>query len=284
MKFSIILCTCFREKELVFFLDSLSRQNYTEYELIVIDQNDHDSIKFLLNTYAESIKKIKYFHVNFKGLSKSRNYGLKFVSQDTDVICFPDDDCEYPPKLFNQVVDNFIKFSYIDFLSCKTVDKLTNKNSAGRWINYSAPINFQNVWRTANSTTIFIKSHCKNDIYFDEKLGVGAETEFHSGEETDVIINLLKLKYKGIFFINMNVFHPNNENIDIDKSIYYARGMGAVFKKNFSLNAHFLASFAELLILRPLGGFFFNFIKLNISIARYYWLIFINRWVGFIKF
>ncbi|HCN4986280.1 TPA: glycosyltransferase, partial [Escherichia coli] len=93
-KFSLVLCTINNRKDIPKFIESLScniHEKKFEVELIVIDQNTL-SIADLFSDIAERVT-LKYFKVDFKGLSRARNYALKHVSGD--IVCFPDDDCIY---------------------------------------------------------------------------------------------------------------------------------------------------------------------------------------------
>ena len=57
MKISLIMATLGREVEVEVFLNSLSRQTMQDFELIVVDQNNHDKVKNLCDQYQK-----KYSH------------------------------------------------------------------------------------------------------------------------------------------------------------------------------------------------------------------------------
>lgn len=53
MKISLIMATLGREVEVEVFLNSLSRQTMQDFELIVVDQNNHDKVKNLCDQYQK---------------------------------------------------------------------------------------------------------------------------------------------------------------------------------------------------------------------------------------
>jgi glycosyltransferase involved in cell wall biosynthesis len=284
MKFAFVLCTIGLNESLDIFMKSLEENSYVDYEVIVIDQSKDDKVKNIINSYKNIINNVNLIQVDFTGLSKSRNYALNFISNDIDIIAFPDDDCSYQFGLLNKVRDKFYAFPDISIVTGMTVDKETMKPSIGRWLKNDANLNLKNIWNSANSNTIFIKKDCKPSIIFDELLGVGSKTEFGSGEETDLLIRLLMKGYKGKFFRDIVVFHPSSNNASINKIIIYAKGMGAVFRKNFTLNLYFITSFINFMIIRPLGGILIGAMRLKRGSIVCNLLIMINRWIGFLKY
>ncbi|MEO0235486.1 MAG: glycosyltransferase family 2 protein, partial [candidate division WOR-3 bacterium] len=163
MKFSLILCTYQRKFEVVdAFVESLLNNTYKNWELIVVDQNENDEI---LSGFEQKYKdflrtgRIRVLRVPFKGLSRSRNFGLQYISSDADVIAFPDDDCEYPPELLEKI-SKLLENPKIDIVTGRSVDKKTKQDSNGRWSSKDTRINLYNVWTTTTSFTIFVRRKC----------------------------------------------------------------------------------------------------------------------------
>jgi len=229
MYFSLIVATLNRTEELESLFNSLIKQDYLQFEVIVIDQNSHDLVKDIYLSYINKIN-IKYFKVEFKGLSKARNYGLKFACGS--IIAFPDDDCVYSTDVLSRVA-RFFSNNNIDVLTGDTFDLITGEKYL-KTLNNDTIINYSNVFKSAISYTIFIRPKIISDIYFDENLGVGAK--FGSAEETDLIIKLLKLKYIGHYTPSILVYHPFSKNSDLVRNYNYALGFGAVHRKHFDLN------------------------------------------------
>lgn len=75
MKFSLITATYGRTAEVRMLLESLTRQTYKDFELILVDQNPHFELRDLTEEYASRID-IRYVRSEVKGLSYNRNIGL----------------------------------------------------------------------------------------------------------------------------------------------------------------------------------------------------------------
>ena len=91
MKFSLIIGTLNRLSSLKNCIDSLRKQTFRDFDIIIIDQSDDDQTE----KYVESIDdlNIVYKHVDYRGLSRARNDALKLSSGD--YFCLIDDDAYY---------------------------------------------------------------------------------------------------------------------------------------------------------------------------------------------
>ena len=70
IKISLILCTVNRKIEVIEFIESLIKQNYKNFELIIVDQNSDNRIPKIVQQYN---KLINILHVKSAiGLSKAR--------------------------------------------------------------------------------------------------------------------------------------------------------------------------------------------------------------------
>ena len=94
MKFSLIIGTLNRCRELEICLESLRKQVFRDFEVIIIDQSINDSTQQLANGYQDL--NIIYEHVDFMGLSKARNYALKMAHGDYFALI--DDDAYYDER------------------------------------------------------------------------------------------------------------------------------------------------------------------------------------------
>lgn len=100
---SIVVATYRRDKDLVRALDSIANLNYTNYEVVLIDDNDdviwNDKVEQIVNDFSllHSDICVKYFanHPN-QGSAKTRNFGIDM--SEGEYVCFLDDDDLYLPK------------------------------------------------------------------------------------------------------------------------------------------------------------------------------------------
>lgn len=65
------------EKYLSKCIDSIQKQDFTSYELILIDDGSQDNSRYLCNEYAKTNKNIHFIHKKNEGVSIARNIGIK---------------------------------------------------------------------------------------------------------------------------------------------------------------------------------------------------------------
>jgi len=275
LKFSLILATVGRTAEIDRFFKSLQSQNYVNFEVIVVDQNEDKRLDPILAVYHQFMDII---HVkSAKGLSKARNVGLKYITGD--VVAFPDDDCWYPVDILEKVRDVLIS-SDLDGISCRCVD-INGNDSVGIFTKEHGIIDMYNVWNRSTSATIFLKSSVIKRINppFDESLGVGSGTIYGSGEDIDLVINAIKAGAKIYYTPEIQVFHPNPTLVYNDKTIKrafsYGCGLGKVLKKH-----NYPVWYKSKVLIRPLGGCVLSLLALKVSKARYHMNAFIGRLRG----
>ena len=92
MKFSLILATLNRPEFVKECLNSLDKQSFKDFEVIVIDQSDDNKTRDIIMENNFSIN-LKYEKVKIKGLSKARNVGLSIAKGE--YIALVDDDARY---------------------------------------------------------------------------------------------------------------------------------------------------------------------------------------------
>ena len=72
MLVSLIMPTLNRFDDIYRFMDSLLEQTYKNFELIVVDQNENNKVKEIVDKYVERLD-IKNLKSNKKGLIYNRN-------------------------------------------------------------------------------------------------------------------------------------------------------------------------------------------------------------------
>lgn len=254
MLVSLIMPTLNRYDDIYLLMNSLENQKYKNFELIVVDQNQNDKVKEIVDKYVDKID-IKYIKSNKIGLSYNRNIGIDMASGD--VIGFPDDDCVYEEDTLEKVIKFFNENKDYKIYSCKTMD--SNKIDAfKKMYDGECDINSLNVLDTITSITFFIKFENKNYTKFDEKLGVGGT--FGSGEEIDYILDLLHKGYKGRYFGDNIIYHPAKKHSKskekYSRDYNYGRGFGALCKKQivYRKDYKFIKVMSSKLV-RNIGGF-----------------------------
>lgn len=228
--FSLILATVGRKREVREFLESLELSNYPleKVEIIIIDQNKNDLIKEIIKDYTKKLK-IIYIKSQEKGLSKNRNIGLKYISNE--IIGFPDDDCKYFPETLLKVSHNFNTNLNIDAIIGRLVDE-EGKDCIRRWGKKEMKVTKTNFYTKTSSVTIFEKN--KSILRFDEELGAGSK--YGSSEDVDFLYRLLKLGKKIYYNPDIIVYHPKPKNsFTKEKAYSYGVGHGTFVKKNLDM-------------------------------------------------
>ncbi|WP_438495331.1 glycosyltransferase [Paenibacillus sp. IHBB 3054] len=212
------------------FLQSINEQKECireKIELIIVNQDKFSEIPQVIKVHY---KLIQSEHIS---LSKARNIGLANIGPSSTIIGFPDDDCWYNDSVLESV-ENEINFRGLDFLCCGVYDPYSKQTyGKNRKLNTRTKINIKNSLRLPISVGIFVRTDViLNKFKFDEKYGVG--TDWGSGEESDLILDLLCNNKIGEFYSYDTVYHEI-EGVKSDlsgRTFKYAKGNGALFVKS----------------------------------------------------
>ncbi|MDF1518742.1 MAG: glycosyltransferase [Lutibacter sp.] len=107
MKFTLIICTYMRPNPLLKLLQSVKTQTLYPNEIIIVDGSVNQETKEMLDQH--SFENLRYFRVTVKdrGLTRQRNYGIKRTGNETDIVCFLDDDTVLESNYFEQLLNTF---------------------------------------------------------------------------------------------------------------------------------------------------------------------------------
>jgi GT2 family glycosyltransferase len=107
MKFSLVVCTYMRPKPLSDLLASVKIQTLYPNEIIIVDGSTNEETKQLLA--SSTFQNLKYYLVDasHRGLTKQRNFGVSKVDQDSEIVCFLDDDTILEPNYFEEIINAF---------------------------------------------------------------------------------------------------------------------------------------------------------------------------------
>ena len=95
-KFSIVVPTYNREGLLPRAVDSVLRQTYTDFELIVADDGSSDDTRRVVEDYVAEDPRVRYCHQENKGGAAARNLGASFARGE--YLAFLDSDDEADPN------------------------------------------------------------------------------------------------------------------------------------------------------------------------------------------
>ncbi|MCW5798249.1 MAG: glycosyltransferase family 2 protein [Nitrospira sp.] len=276
MKVSLIVATVGRDIELQRLLISLTAQTYTDFELIVVDQNTDDRA---WNVIAPFFDRMAITHLTSpRGVSRARNVGIHKVTGD--IVGFPDDDCWYPPMLLELLVARFHTAGNYDGVTGRIVNETNSVSGDARFDRRSGRITLSNLWRRACAATIFLSKETIEAIGgFDEELGPGARTPWGGAEDIDYPARAIKAGRKIFYDSKICVFHPDlsitAQADELRRAYSYGAGIGRVWKRQ-----KFPMWIIGYYLLRPLVGACISLVMGRWMRARYRWASFRGRLSG----
>jgi glycosyltransferase involved in cell wall biosynthesis len=261
---SLIVATLNRVSELERLLNSLDRQPYKDFEVLVVDQNPDDRLVPVLGKHTG----LTIHHLrSARGLSRARNVGLSLAKGD--IIAFPDDDCWYPEKLLGTVTEWLA-------LHSEFVGLFTDLRNAGdEPVGPKRPAETcrctkENLWHCGLSPCAFLRRQVTDAIGpFNEKIGVGAESKYQSGEDTDYFLRPLALGLEMCYEPTITVHHPFLHSVErLRRRTYtYALGGGYILRAHGYPLRRLLKG-----LVRSVGGFIVNLFRGNFLVAHSYLL------------
>ena len=134
MKLSIIVPVYNTEKYVINCLESINKQSYDNYEVIIVNDGSPDNSEFLIKNYIKDKPKFKYYKKNNGGLSDARNYALKRISGD--LIAFVDSDDYILPNMYSEMIKK-IKKDKTDMAICDFYIEKNNKRKTFKCTNFT---------------------------------------------------------------------------------------------------------------------------------------------------
>lgn len=228
----MIVPTISRTKELVDLLESLANQSYKAFDVIVVDQNSDDRVQNIIKAFFSKLK-ITHIKIAQCGASRARNIGIERAQGS--IITFPDDDCEYPADLLenvNKIMGKEIKY---DGISLSSRDK-SRIGSIARFDRKRKDISKYNILKCCIEFGIFIRRESLSNIRFDERLGVGASTPWWSDEGPDLLLRLINKNRHFLYVPELHIYHPNPvwryDKKTAIRSRHYGCGRGQYLRKH----------------------------------------------------
>lgn len=106
MKVSVVIPTHNRSKLVKRAIDSVLRQTYQNFEIIVVSDGSTDDTDFVLKEISKNDPRVKFIaYENAKGANYARNIGIKEAAGD--FVAFLDDDDEWMPEKLELQMNKF---------------------------------------------------------------------------------------------------------------------------------------------------------------------------------
>jgi glycosyltransferase involved in cell wall biosynthesis len=270
---SLIVATRYRTAEVKKLLNSLAAQSFQAFDVIVVDQNEDDRLVPVLEAYDKTLR-LRHVRSNTSGKAAANNVGLR--NCEGDVIGFPDDDCWYAPDLLQRIVGGFDTHPEWDGMTgCEAPSEEFVRND--RFDQAAGQVVQGNIMRRHISFAAFFRRNQLAGLFYDERLGIGADTIWGSGEETDFILRFLKRGCWIQYEPSLVVYHPDWGKgpytlAAIAKARRYGMGMGRILQDH-----GFPASLTLMYMSRPLLGGVYTLLLGKPRKALYHWSIFVGR-------
>jgi glycosyltransferase involved in cell wall biosynthesis len=263
-----------RVEEVGEFLASLVRQSFSDYEIIIVQQNADDRLAAIFAAYEGKVP-LRVIRSSIRKINHSRALGA--TAATGDILAFPDDDCLYPTDLLGRI-DRRFRAADLDILTGIALAP-SGQPGSGRWNDSAGPITVANVWTSAIEFNLFIR----RDLYeriggFDQRMGLG--TPFAAGDAQDLILRAQDAGGNGIFDPSLHVFHPDKRltQVALDRAFIYAAGLGYVLRKHRTPLRICLT-----FLVRPAAGVAVSLIRARWLPACYYWRTLLGRLWGFLR-
>ncbi len=181
-------------------LDSLLKQTYNDFEVIVIDDGSTDKSPIICDEYAKLDSRIKVFHKKNKGVSSALNMGLKHIQGK--IVCFIDGDDWVEPNFLETIHSFFSNNIDVDILGFNYFFEKENDSKKSQPLTEGlfesnqkdhlvmATIIPKFIERKYNYVLPGIRSKCvkafrkdvieKNSILFNENIPIGEDAQFCS--------------------------------------------------------------------------------------------------------
>jgi glycosyltransferase involved in cell wall biosynthesis len=230
-KFSLIVSTLGRTKELELLFDSMTASEIKDFEVIVVNQNDNGSLDQLCHRYSQRFS-LMHVKVQFTGLSRARNYGVRFASGV--YLNFPDDDCELLPDTLTLAQDLLVRMN-LKLLTGMSVDRVGH-DSTTYFVHDERFLTLWSMWgRFIEFATFFEREAFLRIGGYDERFGLGSR--YGADEGADLLIRLLLTlrPTRAYYSHRVRVVHPDKQNnfspAGAERAFSYARGRGALAGK-----------------------------------------------------
>jgi glycosyltransferase involved in cell wall biosynthesis len=272
MRFSLVVATLGRDAEVSALLDSLLAQGRTDFEVILVDQNDDDRLGPVEAAYAPLLT-LRRLRSSVRNANHARNLGLRHARGE--ITSFPDDDCLYPPGVLNRVDAAFTEDAGLHVLTGPAASPQGGLGS-GRWREDSGLIDLITVWTSVIEFNIFLRRETALALGgFDESMGPGSL--FGSAEGNDLVCRAMARGLAARYEASLRIVHPDKRlsDVAVDRAEQYGRGLGLALRRNGApLRAR--ATF----LVRPLGGVAASLLRGWRHDAEYYWMTFRGRLAG----
>jgi GT2 family glycosyltransferase len=109
---SLIICTYKRPESLFNLLFSISKCKTRPFEILIIDASTDRQTEDMITGLDKRGLNIKYYLVEaeYRGLTRQRNFGIRLIDLNCNIVAFLDDDVIVEPDYFEKIEDTYNLF------------------------------------------------------------------------------------------------------------------------------------------------------------------------------
>jgi glycosyltransferase involved in cell wall biosynthesis len=272
MRFSLVVATLGRDVDVAALLDSLLAQGRTDFEVIIVDQNEDDRLGAIEAAYAPRLA-LRRLRSSVRNANHARNLGLRHARGA--IVTFPDDDCLYPADVLDRVDAAFAKDAALAVLTGPAASPDGGLGS-GRWRAESGAIDLTNVWTSVIEFNLFLTRATALALGgFDEGMGPG--TRFGSAEGNDLVCRAMAAGLTARYDAALRIIHPDKRlsDVAVARAGAYGRGLGFALRRHGAPASAWVA-----FLVRPLGGVAVSLLRGRMHDAAYYFMTWRGRLAG----
>lgn len=208
-------------------------QEQPSIKILIIHQVNNNSYNDI-NVIIEKRSDISYHPIKSKGVTKSRNYGIK--KSTSDIILFCDDDVTYTTNFQNEILNQYIANPNMDFITFAYSHNQDMQSFASKFSSTSFKHNLKSILKIGTIEVSVRRSAIINkNIKFPEDMGAGAK--YFLCDEPVFLSQLLKNKYNGMYCPIIIGYHPmessgstfNNHYAFASRYLCFTRIFGSFF-------------------------------------------------------
>ena len=257
MKFTVCVPSV-RATTLAHTVESILAQSWVDWELLLVGQGPDPELRRMGERMQQMDSRIRYIHLDQRGLSRARNAGLRTATGDT--IAMTDDDCEAAPDWLETLASLFQRYPQVGFIGGALVAPRVSRWKLETCLSFMPTEALYDPsegkdpppgWAWVGANFAFRRSVAEIAGRFDECLGAGAP-DFPVAEDVDYFMRLIAARVAMLATPAAVVYHTYGTRRGIRQNLRseraYARGnAGLDAKLTLAGNPHGRQSASQVL-------------------------------------
>ena len=117
LKLTLCVPTKNRDKDIVFLLDSLLKQTYKKFKIIIVDASNNSLTKKVINNYKKKLDIL--YTTDYNGLTSQVNKGLRLTK--SEYFMRTDDDAVFSKNVINEIIKQLENKKELGGVSVQTI-------------------------------------------------------------------------------------------------------------------------------------------------------------------